>query len=332
MISVRKSTRVFAIDIIRAVAIIGVMVTHSLAVFLGPPTNNFLWNYLHFVVVAFVFCSGYLTMHTYHHLQNGNTLLMWYKKRFFRLYIPFAVYTLAYIFTHRIHFLSRFVFDSFTLAGGIDVGWLTLLFIQLTALTPILIGITRNKMYFYSVLSICGLFSLITTFYRIPSSYSRGLAWFPWISIFLLGSYLAQKDHFIRIGARYFVLTGIVTLFLWLFFTAILNNINYPLTLTLHKYPPDLYYLLYGTGILSILLGLSKKWRNPDTLSTAIITFLSKNSYGMFFMHLIVLFVLTKTIPHADVLTVTSLSVGFTLVITKIWSSFSRLFFYSHSS
>ncbi len=313
--------RFFYIDVLRATAIIGVMLTHSLALFLGPVAINVTWNYLHFVVVAFVFCSGYVTFHTYKNINNGKSLLTWYKNRFFRLYIPFIVYIIvyiiAYILIHRISFSSRYLFDSLTLVGGIDVGWLTLLFIQLAVLTPILVGITRNKNRFIVILTVCGLFAFITTFARIPTIYSRNLAWFPWLFIFLLGSFLAQKEQFTNIRIRYFFLTGIVSFSVWLLFTAILNHINQPLTLTIHKYPPDLYYLLYGIGINSVLLGFTKLWKSPSTLFTSIITFVSKHAYGMFFMHLIILEVLT---PQNNVFTTLILSMGGTLLLTWGWT------------
>jgi peptidoglycan/LPS O-acetylase OafA/YrhL len=316
--------RFFHIDIIRAIAIIGVMVTHSLALFLGSASVNVSWNYLHFVVVAFVFCSGYVTVYSYNNITGGVRLLSWYKQRFLRLYIPFVLFLITYILIHRLHVSSRYMFDSLTLVGGIDMGWLTLLFLQLTALTPILIAIVRNKRHCVAAITICGIFTLITTLLRIPSSFSRIIAWFPWSGIFLLGAFIAHKEHTENLRIRYFFLAGGVSFFLWLLFTILLIRFHHPLTLTLHKYPPDLYYFLYGIAIISILLGITKLWKSPNELFIRIITFVSKNSYGMFFIHLISLELFTTYIPHSNIFVITFGSIAGTLLATRLWTYFSH--------
>jgi len=131
----KTKERYIHIDILRAIAILGVMLTHSLAVFLGPDKINIFWNYLHFVVVAFVGCSGYVTAFSYKRLGDMN-LLSWYGKRFIRLYIPYALYVVSFallglllpVFFHYtgISYTGKFFLSSFLLTGGVDVGWLTL--------------------------------------------------------------------------------------------------------------------------------------------------------------------------------------------------------------
>jgi len=298
--SVSTTNRFFQIDFLRAIAILGVMLTHSLAIFLGSTVINTAWNYLHFVVVAFVFCSGYVTVSTYKHINNGKSLLIWYKKRFARLYLPFIIYTIIYIILHLTHSSSRYLFDSLTLVGGIDVGWLTLLFLQLALLTPIIIRISNKHKFSRILLIAFAIFTLITTFIRIPTLYSRSFAWFPWLFIFLLGIYISQNEKNNYIHTRYYFFIGIISICLWFLFSHLLNNLHQPLTLTLHKYPPDMFYFLYGIGINCLLFCILNKWKKLFQYLRTPITWLSKNSYGMFFIHLILLDIATKTISRGN--------------------------------
>jgi peptidoglycan/LPS O-acetylase OafA/YrhL len=316
--------RFFYIDFLRATAILGVMITHSLALFLGPAGINSTWNYLHFVVVAFVFCSGYVTVYTYKHINNGKSLLTWYKKRFIRLYLPYIFYLLIYTFLagRSINLNVRYFLDSITLTGGADIGWLTLLFLQFAVLTPILVMISRNRNRLIVGLTLCGLFALMTTVVRIPASYSRAVAWFPWLFIFLLGIYFEQKKLYENTRTRYFFILGIGSFCMWFMFTQILNHLNHPLTLTLHKYPPDIYYFLYGIGINSILLGIVKVWKNPGKHLNSIITFVSKYSYGMFFLHLVILQIITKLFVNIHVIPLTLVSVIGTIGVLWSWNFF----------
>jgi surface polysaccharide O-acyltransferase-like enzyme len=48
------------IDFVKAVAILSLIVIHFLAYHLDTKINFLIWNWLHFVVVAFVFAAGYL--------------------------------------------------------------------------------------------------------------------------------------------------------------------------------------------------------------------------------------------------------------------------------
>ena len=318
--------RLFTIDFVRTVAIIGVMVTHSLVPFLGKQSINSTWNYLHFVVVAFVFCSGYITVYSYPRSNTGRSLPAWCKKRFRRLYLPYLIYLFVYavalflfpaVVTGRdISLTTRFFLDSITLTGGSDVGWLTLLFLQLAVLTPILPGITRNNKRLTGSLIICGFFALITTFVRIPASYSRMIAWLPWSFIFLLGALAGQKEKHDGAKIQNYLIAGMVSFCVWIIFTALLNYLHKPLTLTLHKYPPDLYYFLYGIGITYTLFGLGKLWEKQGEHFTSAISFISRYSYGMFFTHLIILDAVTKTIHQGNVFTTIGISVASTLLLT----------------
>src|SRR5690242_6051295 len=86
--------RYYFIDIVRALSLIGVIAVHTYSYHLSSPFNVFIWNSLQFVVIAFVFCSGFVlkTFDTF----NLPAILSWLKKRFIRLYIPFIMYFLVH--------------------------------------------------------------------------------------------------------------------------------------------------------------------------------------------------------------------------------------------
>ena len=187
-----SKSRAFSIDILRAVSIIGVMVIHSLALFLGPTAINQTWNYLEFVVITFVFCSGYVTWLSF---TRGNIhLVPWYKKRFVRLYVPYLLYAGVYIVLHKSAMTTPFILSSVFLTGGVDVGWLALLFLQLALVTPLLVWIAKDAKKYTIALFVTAIFALVTIFLPISSSYSRAIAWFPWSFIYLLGMGIAKFD------------------------------------------------------------------------------------------------------------------------------------------
>ncbi|HUD20295.1 MAG TPA: acyltransferase [Patescibacteria group bacterium] len=325
----KTKERYIHIDILRAIAILGVMLTHSLAVFLGPDKINIFWNYLHFVVVAFVGCSGYVTAFSYKRLGDMN-LLSWYGKRFIRLYIPYALYVVSFallglllpVFFHYtgISYTGKFFLSSFLLTGGVDVGWLTLLFIQLALITPLLVGLLNNKRALILFLTAIGLFTLVTAFFRIPTMYSRAIAWLPWAGIFLLGGILAQRDSAkTPKSSNGILLFAVLSFGTWLLLRFLLSNLHSPLTFTLHKYPPDLFYLSYGIAIAGVMYWVASRYQNRLQSANSPIAFLSKHSYGMFFLHLIILNGITTVTKHGSALFVSFISITLTILMTWIW-------------
>ena len=313
--------RVFAIDILRAIAIIGVMVVHSLAVFLGPAAINETWNYLEFVVITFVLCSGYVNWLSFSAGNKEGHLLSWYGKRFVRLYIPFIVYVagyalLVYLFPAFIRgrviaLTPKFFVSSLFLTGGADVGWLTLLFLQLALITPFCIWIARGKKRYMLSLCILGCITLAMVFFPVPTAYSRAVSWVPWSFIFLLGMGMARYN--------FLAVTGIFAV-IWAVLQFALLERGAPLAFTLHKYPPDLFYLSYGVAASGIVFWISKVGETVFKKIYGIIMFFSTHSYGMFFTHVIVLDAVVTSIHHAGVIPTVFLSIAITALVTFVWS------------
>ena len=291
------------IDFIKAVGIIGVIAIHILTYSLTNPLNKFLWNNLQFVVMAFVFSSGFVLANRY--LTSFTSItktLGWYKKRLLRLIIPFYIYLIAHyslwiLFPHIFGGLGLkanlgyFVKSAF-LFSGTNYNFLPLLFIQFTILFPFFaIWIKKKK-----VLAVYIFFSLlitaIFTMFKFPYEYYRQTMWVPWSLILLLSMYVsiwAQKDKSeTQTNKRYLVL-GVLFFVLFLAFYILNFDSANSLNFYDHKYPPDFYYLSFGTSItfFAILIGKLRFWQNKYVKS--IYYFISINSYAIFFIHYIIL-------------------------------------------
>ena len=238
------------IDFLRAVAIIGIIITHILSYNLGTTLTNTVWNYLHFVVPLFVFCSGYVAY--------GKP--MDYKKRTVRLLAPFLIWT-------TLHWVLG-------LGLRLDYSWLPILFLELMIVTPIYMSLWKSHRL-YLVLAI-----FISTLLKPPIDY-RLYMWLPWSSILLLSFFAREK----RINP---IIPALVGFSIFMIGNWLLSILHQPLTLTLHKYPPDIFYLSYGVMIGSILLLITPKKISP------IVRWFSIHSYNIFFAHYIILGLIIK--------------------------------------
>ncbi len=283
-----SKNRIGFIDTLRAVSLLGVIVIHTFSFHLDNPINAFFWNVLQFVVVAFVFCSGVVSAHYQESLISLHTIFPWYKKRFIRLYIPFLIYFLIHFtlfmifpnfFTHfGLQKNLLFFIASLTLFGGTNSNWLPLLFIQLTILSPLLFFLNKKNLLWIFIL-----FSMIITGYFtihiFPYSYYRFVMWIPWALALLLGIIYQQKMNILVI-----VLSG----FIFVISYMLLTFQHHSLLFYDNKYPPTLYYLSFGVLLTVLSSLLLSQIQFPENVQK-VFSFISKNSYGLFFIHFIIL-------------------------------------------
>ncbi len=293
------------IDFLRAVSIIGVIAIHVLYYNLTSKVNatTTIWNYLHFVVAGFVLCSGYVLAKKTDALETFRGTLGWYKKRLIRLIIPYYVYVIVHIALVSIfpNFFSglgvktnsNYFFQALLFSNSVSISWLPLLFIQLTILFPFLIFLLRKKLlYIYLI------FSLVVTFLitikPFPFHYYEYM-FIPWSLITLLAIYLFNVEknrlNFTRHLFFLAIAGGIVFAtfsFLWIF-------LHRPMYLIDNKYPPNFFYLSYGVFVTAIILYVSRFLIFLKKGVSGFYTYISKNSYSLYFIHYIVLdFVVTS--------------------------------------
>lgn len=291
------------VDFLRAFGIIGVVIVHILTYSLTNPIYKFLWNNLQFVVVSFIFCSGFVLAYFYHDkFTNISDTLKWYKKRFIRLIIPFWIYlclhyALWLIFPNFFQGLGLsksipYFFNSAFLIGGTNLNWLPLLFLQLTFLFPFFTNWIKKKKISFVYLFFALFITVILTIFQFPYNYYRLIMWVPWSLVLLFAIYLSVKektDANSLITKKRNLLFGVLT-FVGFLFLYILNLDNgKSLNFYNHKYPPDFFYLLFGVSLtcLFLLIGKLRIFQNSIIKTTYL--FISKNSYQIFFIHYLLL-------------------------------------------
>lgn len=296
--------RLSEIDMLRAVGIIVIMMTHVYSKHLGNAFDFALWNNLHFVVVGFIFSSGYVLTNKYQHsLTTVQQTLHWYKKRIIHLVVPFywyllAHYTLWYMFPGLFNGLElkknlHYVAQSLIFYDGISLNWITLLFIQLMVIFPILMWMMNTKRKLFALYTICAAASAVYfVMYRFPYDHYRSVMWLPWSLIFLLGAYISQIEKNTNNAVRTMVYfkVGVAALSVYSLLWLLLDMYQRAHVLIDHKYPPNIFYLSYGVAATMGMLAFMKITKiHTNRFIHKIGTHISKHSYELYFIHYIVL-------------------------------------------
>ncbi len=289
------------IDFLRAITIIGIIAVHTLQYDLNSPLITFIWNYLHFDVVAFVFCSGYvLTARYQDSVTSLSKTISWIGKRMIRLIIPFYIYLAAhyilwFLFPHYFSGLGLqksvpFLVSSIIFIGGIDINWLPLLFLQLTLLFPLfMIGLKKKTpiLSLFVFVSLC--ITLYFTIVPFPYAHYRTVMWIPWSLVLLLSMKTAMKERQNNSRMRNYVLISLLGFVVFSIISFIWAPAHQHVRLIDHKYPPDFYYLSYATGTTFLILLIGKFNFLYIRPFQNVWKYISIHSYQLFFLHYIVL-------------------------------------------
>ena len=120
------------LDDIRGLSIIVMIMIHTNAYFLSNWWSATTRDISQFAVVAFLFCSSYLSIQK-PFPQSPSELLPYVIKRLKRLVLPFFIFFTVYIALMKFgigkSFPLKYIVESYLLIGGIDFNWLVLLFV-----------------------------------------------------------------------------------------------------------------------------------------------------------------------------------------------------------
>lgn len=296
-----KKERLNDIDLVKAIGIIGVIAIHVLTYYLSNPLSRFIWNYAQFVVVAFVFSSGYILPIAYSAgFKSLKDIIFWYKKRFIRLLLPFYVFLVAHYLLWNLfpnffqglglkNSLDYFI-SSALLFGGTNFNFLPLLFVQLSLIFPLLLKISKSKSLTVIYLTLAGFITLYFTFLGFPYAYYREVMWIPWSIVLFLATWLVVHKSNIQSVERgkYFIMSLVFSL--WFVILFLYQSFSeHSLNFYNHKYPPDFFYISYGLALTLILILIARReiFLKPHLQKTY--SYVSKNSYSIFFIHYIVL-------------------------------------------
>jgi peptidoglycan/LPS O-acetylase OafA/YrhL len=281
------------LDFLRGLGIILMITTHAQAYYLKDKLASFLWDFSHFVVAIFIFVSAYLFFKKNSFKHNWVTYI---KKRIIRLLLPYYIFLLLMLATIAIfepkNLSLTFIWQNLILDGGVDINWLTRLFIYFVFLNPFLLFLTTKRRWLkiYTVFSL--LSSIIFLFYY-PHSHYRLIMWLPWSLIALFALYFINNHH----RPYFFPLNFGVSLLIFLNLRFWLESNHHTLILQENKYPPNLYYLSYGTTIILLLYYSFNKITLPDRLKK-ILNFFSRYSYSIFFVHWWLIYVVSKLFSY----------------------------------
>lgn len=313
------------IDDIRGISIILMILIHTNAYFLSNSWAASTREISQYAVVAFLFCSAYLSLQK-PYPASLTELWPYMIKRLKRLIIPFFIFFVTYVVFMNVaigkHFSQKYIVESFLLTGGIDFNWLVLLFVQLMMITPLLQYLFAKKRKLFVLYSILAYVSSIVFLKFTPLPFYRSVMWLPWSLVIIYTFYFDRiwndKKNF-----------ALVTLLLGLIFVGtqqfILLPLHHPLSMYNNKYPPNIYHIAYSLFIVNILYLSSQKKLFSSPPVQGVIHFFSINSYSLFFIHILVIEGVWKWIrPHNWILfflfvTIISVAIqmGFNLFASK---------------
>lgn len=290
------------IDYLRSVSILVMIVLHINPYFPKLPFSSWFINYGQWVVPAFIFCS--LAVGSTNSVVGLSSYLSYVWRRLKRLLIPYYLWLATYLglfllLGHKRLTLQN-VLPNIFFTGGIDFNWLILLFIYITLMLPVIERLVeKSEKSSIVFIVLCGVLSI----YFI---WSRSFLWpnyrfymfIPWCGVtaglLLILRWIRAND--LKKLVVFTTINLVIFLCTLLFFTTqriTLNSFN-------HKYPPDIYYFsycLWTTPLAYFVARKLSKIMSPESTLSRFLTYVSSNSYTIFFVHLIVLYILNVSFP-----------------------------------
>lgn len=272
------------IDNLRGLAMLAMIVIHACSYFLKDKTTYLIWNYLQWAVPLFVFSSFYVFF--------SRSKKIDIKKRIFRLLKPYYIFLFFYFgllfFFEKKNFNLNYLSANIFLYKGVDFNWLVLLYVYFTFLMPVVLWMKNKKYLFYGFFVLSFLSSIYFIFQ--PFNY-RLIMWLPW-SVFMYFTIFFFKNEK---NIKLLNFTAVISLFVFILLYWVEVRIGHNLSHFANKYPPTLYHLSYGIFWVIILYRLSQLKVFASSLVSKFLDFMSLNSYTLYFIHTLVLFVMVWT-------------------------------------
>ncbi|MDE2025736.1 MAG: acyltransferase [Patescibacteria group bacterium] len=287
----KPKERFVEIDLLRGLAMFAMILIHTNAYFLSSSSLvEQLWDWSQFAVPVFLLCSAYLFF-----VKTPEFTVSYLVKRFKRLLIPYYIFMLfffgAILLREPQKLTGQYITQSILLTGGIDINWLALLFLELTFVIPLVSFLWNKSKLAFGIFGLLSLASSIAfIFFKWPYDYKL-IMWLPY-GLLIIYTLLLAKFH----ARKWFYPVSLIAgggIYLGLRF--IETGMHHSLTFYDNKYPPNLYFLSYGIFSLALLHFLIKKgilsWRPAKQL----MNFLSINSYQLFFVHYLLMYLISWT-------------------------------------
>jgi len=281
------------IDNLRGLAILIMILTHTTAWYRAARSADFIWDFSHFVVPVFLFCSFFLFFNKPVEL-NWSNFFPYFKKRLLRLLVPYyiylSIYSLMQFFLEGKKISVDYLIRSAFFFGGPDSSWLVTLFVYLTIISPLIWHWYRKtKFWFY----LYGATALGSTVYFLFNGYPnyRQIMWLPWTVIIYFTLYFVT---YIGKKVNRIMILSLISFLLFFLLRFYLFSQHKTLVLFNNKYPPNLYYLSYGIFFVLFLYVLSSRGFFAVLKSEKMLSFFSRYSYSIYFIQNLVIYGLDK--------------------------------------
>ena len=310
------------IDILKTIAILLIILAHVC-------NNNIIYQLRNFDVILLIIISGILARKE--KFVNKKDILKYYKKRFLRIVLPVWVFLIILFIGNNVanqfglgREITYFdIINSFLFTNeGIRYTWIVRIFILIALILPLETLLKENlsaRQYWSIMLGCYFLYEISYNFnlyqnikildlsinYLVPYA----------LLVFSIGLYLEELSD------RRILITLTISLICY-FLLFVINGmkIDEIEILKSYKYPPRLYYLLYGIG-MSLLIYYLVKRRNIFNIekrgNNKIVNFIAQNSYEIYLCHIIFLQFTIKLEEHEMIRYCTVLSL--TLITVYIY-------------
>jgi len=182
-----------------------------------------------------------------------------------------------------------FFLQSVSLIGGINLNWLPLLFLQLAILFPLLVVLLKKKKELFWAYCIAAFFTTVGfTVWQFPYRYYREVMWIPWSLFLVLPWYFYEREKEKSSVLFYGVLSLAGAVCFAVLYTVWIH-LGRSVTLIDNKYPPNFFYISYEVFGSFLLLAVGSLPFLHRRRVSAVYGFISKTSYGLFFIHYIVM-------------------------------------------
>lgn len=315
-----QKKRILWVDVIRAISFMLIICSHVLG-----KDNPGLQLLFGFNVPCMVIVSGYMAGK-----DKSNNAISYYKKRILRIVFPswffFSVYfILIKILTLKQSYPYDFkqIVTTFAFMDGIGYTWILAIFVMIAIIVPVIWYLDLKIKYFPQIVLVC--YGIIGSAIFVFNSNSRiaKLVLYVLTYVFLscIGIFL---DRYIK--SKTSMMVG-CSLFVFLIIFVLVTNRFSWYDFHLNKYPPSIYYALYGVLIFALIYFIfSHMNTNENNPIMKSIIYISKNSFDIYLWHIFALY-LTQDFDDLIIrlIAVGVISLGLSYLYRKIINSSKQL-------
>lgn len=270
------------IQVIRGIAILGIVLIHATSSIATNKVNIFLRQFINCSVPIFFFISGYLI--TPEKFNNKNYIKSFYKKRFLRVGIPYLVFSIIdFILNDNLRHasLTKKLFFLLTGQANNSIYYYIIVYLQLIIITPFLIKLIHkiNPIYIYSLSFLTILIQYVFTWINNPLPFPyNALPFTTWMLFYYMGIIERNIKKPINIKKNLtltiiMLIFSIIEGFIWSkFFNSSIGKSQIKITSFLYSY----YFI-------KVLLFYK------EALNNKILKFWGDNSFGIYLIHMFIM-------------------------------------------